>query len=243
MVIIRRIGWFLGLSWVAVTIGLQFVPFKTAEPYTLGGEGGWLPLQLASYSFLHFAWDHLISDLIMLAGLVRLAGDYLRPEGFVRVYTLGAVGGGALRVWMASLLGRGPLESLGVGPWLALDTLFVVLAALDPTRRVFFLGEKAAETIRGGGWLLLGVLGVFYYSILAAAWLWMLLLFVSNWGVVFLSMSRVRVVWLAAAVVLSSLGLYVWSSRPGAVLSYAILIVAAVVYGLAERLWAKHTVR
>jgi membrane associated rhomboid family serine protease len=134
------IGMGIAVAWLVVGVVAiaKVVPGGLIAPFTLGDADGLVPLQLFSYSFIHLQAYPLLLDLVWLAALVNLCARCLNPVRFLRLYSLGAVGGGACHLAVSWLTGE--QEPL-VGGTFALLTLLGALAYLEPRRRVFILGE------------------------------------------------------------------------------------------------------
>jgi membrane associated rhomboid family serine protease len=140
---IRIAACVLAAGWVIGTIiGKAQARPADISAYTLGGAG-FVPVQLVTYSFLHFSVSFAALNLAMLLGISNLASRALSAEGFLRVYSLGAVGGGLLYLLAVRLVGAEE-RAYTAGPSIALATMLAAMAILRSKARVRFFGAWAA---------------------------------------------------------------------------------------------------
>jgi membrane associated rhomboid family serine protease len=139
---IAVIGKLIGAAWIICSIVAWVLPNGVVRPYRLGTAGGFLPLQLLTYSFLNAHLYYLVVELLWLAGVVSVAKEVLGADGFIRIYSLGTVGGGLLLYLIVPTPEGGFL-----GPWVGLATMLAAIAVLKPTYRTHFFGVAIARFV------------------------------------------------------------------------------------------------
>jgi len=136
---IAWVGGIIGVLWVvvyAVSLIPGFLFREVLSKYALTPHG-FLPLQLCAYSFLHFRLYDLLYDSTMLIGIVRIAQRCLSFKGFIRVYSLGVLGGGLLLILLAKVTSDYSFWGFS----LVSTTLLGAILALTPMTRLYFLGN------------------------------------------------------------------------------------------------------
>jgi membrane associated rhomboid family serine protease len=101
-------GTVIGAAWVvlgALTLTGAVGPDAVA-PFILGAADGFLPMQLLTYPFVHESPYELAFNLLWLVGLVNISRQCQAADGFVRIFSLGVVGGGLAYLLVCGLLGR-----------------------------------------------------------------------------------------------------------------------------------------
>lgn len=257
---IKGIGIAIGASWLFVTVVNYLVSFDVLKPYALGSPEGFVPVQIISYSFLHFGVEHLIFDLLWLWGLVNISRHCLATDGFVRSYSLGTAGGGLTYLFFLWLfveqIGISVGESEGLiffGGHLGLLTMLAAYAVLRPDLKLYFLGETLADLLRRkmGVIIILLIIGFFISHRDIAHYpnsfrVFVVFDFVITYGLlIWISIAPRTVKWIAIVLILSSLAFSLAAvvSFPGANLVRFLTklagLVAGVLYGLFEKLWAR----
>ncbi len=145
---VEVIGLGIGITWLVVGILLLTGVVEAADTASLelGNPTGLLPIQLVTYSFLHNDALRLVFDLLWLIGLVNICKDSVTPAGFVRLYSLGAIGGGLVYLLLVYLFGDQPALTGGTVP---LVTMLGALAVLQPRREVLVFGSMANRALKG----------------------------------------------------------------------------------------------
>lgn len=165
---IRWLGVAIGALWIVAFIAQLFVPAARISPLSLSARGGNAFVQLATYSFFHWSLLYLVEDLVWLAGVVWLARQRASAEVFVRLYSVGTIGGGGLWLlvaWIMSRIEGGRLFSTDYavgGGAIALVTMIGALAALPGDQSTFFLGPDGARISRERIGTILLALGILY---------------------------------------------------------------------------------
>jgi membrane associated rhomboid family serine protease len=152
---IRLMGKVIGAAWLTASLPAILMGFEATLPYRLGGKGGSMLIQLMTYSMIHLSPFYLLFDLVWLAGVVQLAERRLAADAFVRLYSVGTIGGGLIFLgleWLALTVVRaGPSqESIGLsGGFIALATMLGALSRVGDSSAEYLLGEAAARWVRG----------------------------------------------------------------------------------------------
>jgi hypothetical protein len=149
--------------WVLVSLPAFVAPAEWFEAYLLGGrgKGGFLPLQLITYSTLHFRASYLVIDLFWLAGIVNLSRTRSAADGFIRLFSIATIGGGLIYLGLAGLLMPGASVSLG-GAWIARTTMLAAFVRFGDRNQHYLLGERVAEWGRRRLWPLLAFMLALY---------------------------------------------------------------------------------
>lgn len=266
--LITVIGVMLGVLWLVVGLPVAFglVSRETIETYQLGSKQGTLWLQLMLYPFLSFSLNGLLFNLVWLAGLVRVAREYLTPAGFIRLYSLGTLGSGLI-YWLLSryLIGG---EGRLTGSYLALMTVHGALATLAPDEELLPGWKKTSPEKPALRSILLFAFAVSFlidarYIFRTGVTASFLTLDVVGWAlpalIVLGLMGSLRLKWWLVALLLSDLWSPLWFGIAQSLqwfglrfyFSYALVFflneLAAVglgwIYGRAEKFYAKHEAR
>lgn len=203
-------------------------------PFTLGHDKGFIPVQISSYSFIHFSFGHLIFDLIWLGGLINIGRRHLSLAGFIRVYSLGAIGGGLIRLSLLWFFGE---AGFVVGANLAILTMLGAMAVMEQDRVSIFGESPGLGLILIIAWLLMIVFPALRGSSFIA---WLLLNFLSDGLVFILALFRIRLMRLAVVWLLADLIIWLlWEFRPDIFLADVAALGLGMGYVLVERLGRK----
>jgi hypothetical protein len=140
------IGTVLAMAWLVCCVLAWTVPKASLDPYRLGSHVGFLPVQLLTYSFLVSSLYGLLIGFFQLFAVVIISKDVLSADGFVRMYSVGTIGGGFL---LYVLTGWLMPEAQGdfSGPWVSLVTMLSAIAVLSPQYRGLIFGDRIASFV------------------------------------------------------------------------------------------------
>lgn len=164
--------WCVAGIWVvvAVLIHLRVFPAEVVERYALGGEDGFLPVQLLTYSFLIHpnmspAWSFIIIafNTAWLMGLAEMASEWMDALEFTRLYSAATVGVGLL-CW--SVARNYDPETVTFGTLATVSTMIGAVTAYAPGSRGYIWGENARKWLteprkRIATWIWIIIGGIF----------------------------------------------------------------------------------
>jgi len=246
-------------AWLVVAAMLlgKLIPSDKLPSYALGSDQGFLPLQLLSYSFIHLSAFELTYSLIWFWGLVNLCRRCCGPAGFIRIYSLGAVGGSLIYLLLLWLLGieKGVNGEIVYGAMLPNVALLGALAVLEPRKVRLFGNSFGWKFLLIIGWVLSAAIPPFSARPIDAtlpAWLALVTL-LWNGSELVIAMLYTRLCWVAIAWVSIDSGcwfglrLILDGSHKTFLASVLVSnlaqiagLSAGVLYGLTERTWKKY---
>ncbi len=235
-------GAVIAAVWVVV-YAIAFVSVEPILPFTLGYDKGFTLVQLSSYSFIHFSLRHLTFDLIWLGGLINIGRKHLSLAGFIRVYSLGAIGGGLIRLSLLWLFGE---EGYVVGANLPILTMLGAMTVLEQDRVSIFEDDPPKDppelkVFSFMAWLFLIVVPALFGSNFIA---WLLLNVLSDGLVFILALFRIRLMRIAVVWLLADLIIWLcWDFRPDVFLADVAALGLGMGYVLVERLGRKFEAR
>lgn len=140
------IGIGIGIIWIVVSILFKFSS-QSVTKYALCAPDGLLLVQLLTYSFIHFFGLHLIFHLVALFWIISYAKMCLSLHSFIRLYSLGSIGGGIIYILMNQIL-ENTIPIIGAGiPIMACIGALVVMAPRGHKSQLIFW------TIINVGWI------------------------------------------------------------------------------------------
>lgn len=145
-------AWGVVLVWatVAVLVHSHVLTPVVIERYALGGQGGFLPVQLLTYSFLtpptsspFWSAVVVVFSSAWILGVVSNSAHWMDTWEFVRLYSIGTLGVGLL-CW--GLAGMDATDPVIYGRWEMVISLMLGTAATrDPKQVGYVWGQTIKE--------------------------------------------------------------------------------------------------
>lgn len=242
--------------WVVVACLARtgIIPEETIVRYSLGGEGGTVPVQLLTYSFIHRTSDWfqlfrvLATSTLWVWGLSANAPDWFEGRAFVQVYSLATLAVGAICWTFARIIYP---DAVFAGSWPVIGTMLGMTLACKPREKIAVWGPEIRNALRYLatnqpavlGFVALAAIGLTcrgfwgcpprYYmlAILSCSW------FIWPVAACFkLQVSRVCMLWCAW---LGSDFLAIWFLNEDVPVAFAVNIVVPLITGIAYGMIAK----